>query len=140
MCIRDRYFYSCRYNYDFGGKQCGCTIMEQDLIKVVHNLLTTQIAVLTDSARTEASMRGVMDRELKNHDMRIQKIQKQIDRKNYEESKEYQSYVTGEILSLIHISICKFHTLPKCTITTEGSMIFLHKSEKGHKLTPFSQK
>ena len=37
-------------------------------------------------------------------------------------------------------TICKFHTLPKCTITTEGSMIFLHKSEKGHKLTPFSQK
>lgn len=31
----------------------------------MHNLLTTQIAVLTDSARTEASMRGVMDRELK---------------------------------------------------------------------------
>ena len=93
--VLDRqYFYSCRYNYDFGGKQCGCTIKEQDLIKVVHNLLTTQIAVLTDSARTEASMRGVMDRELKNHDMRIQK---QIDRKNYEESKEYQSYVTGEI-------------------------------------------
>lgn len=92
-----QYFYSCRYNYDFGGKQCGCTIKEQDLIKVVHNLLTTQIAVLTDSARTEASMRGVMDRELKNHDMRIQKLQKQIDRKNYEESKEYQSYVTGEI-------------------------------------------
>lgn len=29
--------------------------------------------------------------------MRIQKIQKQIDRKNYEESKAYQSYVTGEI-------------------------------------------
>jgi len=23
---------------------------------------------------------------------------------------------------------------------TEGSMIFLHKSEKGHKQTPFSQK
>ena len=62
---------------------------------MVHNLLTTQIAVLTDSARTEASMRGVMDRELKEHDMRIQKLQKQIDRKNYEESKEYQSYVTG---------------------------------------------
>ena len=79
------------------GKQCGCTIMEQELIKVVHNLLTTQIAVLTDSAGTEASMRGVMDRELKNHDVRIQKIQKQIDRKNYEESKAYQSYVTGEI-------------------------------------------
>ena len=78
--LERQYFYSCRYNYDFGGKQCGCTIMEQDLIKVVHNLLTTQIAVLTDSARTEASMRGVMDRELKNHDMRIQKIQKQIDR------------------------------------------------------------
>ena len=37
-------------------------------------------------------------------------------------------------------TICKFHTLPKCTITTEGSMIFLHKSEKGHKLTLFSQK
>lgn len=36
--------------------------------------------------------------------------------------------------------ICKFHTLPKCTIMTEGSMIFLHKSEKGHKQTPFSQK
>ena len=95
--LERQYFYSCRYNYDFGGKQCGCTIMEQELIKVVHNLLTTQIAVLTDSARTEASMRGVMDRELKNHDMRIQKLQKQIDRKNYEESKEYQSYVTGEI-------------------------------------------
>lgn len=95
--LERQYFYSCRYNYDFGGKQCGCTIMEQELIKVVHNLLTTQIAVLTDSDRTEASMRGVMDRELKEHDMRIQKIQKQIDRKNYEESKEYQSYVTGEI-------------------------------------------
>ena len=37
-------------------------------------------------------------------------------------------------------TICKFHTLPKCTITTEGSMIFLHKSEKGHKLTLFLQK
>lgn len=95
--LERQYFYSCRYNYDFGGKQCGCTIMEQELIKVVHNLLTTQIAVMTDSARTEASMRCVMDRELKNHDMRIQKFQKQIDRKNYEESKEYQSYVTGEI-------------------------------------------
>ena len=95
--LERQYFYSCRYNYDFGGKQCGCTIMEQELIKVVNNLLTTQIAVLTDSDRTEASMRGVMDRELKERDMRIQKIQKQIDMKNYEESKEYQSYVTGEI-------------------------------------------
>lgn len=50
--LERQYFYSCRYNYDFGGKQCGCTIMEQELIKVVHNLLTTQIAVLTDSDRT----------------------------------------------------------------------------------------
>lgn len=53
--LERQYFYSCRYNYDFGWKQCGCTIMEQELIKVVNNLLTTQIAVMTDSARTEAS-------------------------------------------------------------------------------------
>ena len=33
--------------------------------------------------------------------------------------------------------ICKFHTLPKCAITTENSMIFLQKSEKGQKLTLF---
>jgi hypothetical protein len=28
----------------------------------------------------------------------------------------------------------------KLFIMTEGSMIFLHKSEKGHKLSPFSRK
>lgn len=33
--------------------------------------------------------------------------------------------------------ICKFHTLPKCTITTEGGMILLQKSEKGQNLTLF---
>ena len=43
--LERQYFYSCRYNYDFGGKQCGCTIMEQELIKVVHNLLTTQAII-----------------------------------------------------------------------------------------------
>lgn len=37
-------------------------------------------------------------------------------------------------------TICKFHTLPKCTITDRSGMILLHKSEKGHKLTLFSQK
>ena len=42
-------------------------------------------------------MRGVMDRELKIMMCVFRKIQKQIDRKNYEESKAYQSYVTGEI-------------------------------------------
>lgn len=34
-------------------------------------------------------------------------------------------------------TICKFHTLPKYTITDRSGMILLQKSEKGQNLTVF---
>lgn len=95
--LERQYFYACRYNYDFGGEKCGCTILEQELVKAVHKILEVNIAVLTESEKTEAVVKGVMDKNLKQCDGQIRKLEKLIEKQNYEESKDYQRYVTGEV-------------------------------------------
>lgn len=95
--LERQYFYACRYNYDFGGAKCGCTILEEELVKAVHKILEMNIAVLSESEKTEAVLKGVMDKTLKQCNGQIRKLEKQIEKKNYEESKAYQSYVTGEV-------------------------------------------
>lgn len=95
--LERQYFYACRYNYDFGGEKCGCTILEQELVKAVHKILEVNIAALTESEKTEAVVKGVMDKNLKQCDGQIRKLEKLIEKQNYEESKAYQRYVTGEV-------------------------------------------
>lgn len=95
--LERQYFYACRYNYDFGGDKCGCTILEEELVKAVHKILEVNIAVLSESEKTEAVVKGVMDKNLKQCNGQIRKLEKQIEKKNYEESKAYQGYVTGEV-------------------------------------------
>ena len=95
--LERQYFYACRYNYDFGGEKCGCTILETELVKAVHKILEVNIAVLTESEKTEAVVKGVMDKNLKQCDGQIRKLEKLIEKQNYEESKAYQRYVTGEV-------------------------------------------
>lgn len=95
--LERQYFYACRYNYDFGGEKCACTILEQELIKAVHKILEINIAALTESEKTEAVVKGVMDKNLKQCDGQIRKLEKLIEKQNYEESKAYQRYVTGEV-------------------------------------------
>ena len=95
--LERQYFYACRYNYDFGGEKCGCTILEQELVKAVHKILEVNIAVLTESEKTEAVVKGVMDKNLKQCDGQIRKLEKLIEKQNYEESKAYQRYVMGEV-------------------------------------------
>lgn len=95
--LERQYFYSCRYNYDFGGDMCGCTILEEELVKAVHKVLEVNIATLSECEKTEAVVKGVMDKNLKQYDGQIRKLEKLIEKKNYEESKAYQGYVTGEI-------------------------------------------
>lgn len=95
--LERQYFYACRYNYDFGGEKCGCTILEDELVKAVHKILEVNIAALTESEKTEAVVKGVMDKNLKQCDGQIRKLEKLIEKQNYEESKAYQRYVTGEV-------------------------------------------
>lgn len=95
--LERQYFYACRYNYDFGGEKCGCNILEQELVKAVHKILEVNIAVLTESEKTETVVKGVMDKNLKQCDGQIRKLEKLIEKQNYEESKAYQRYVTGEV-------------------------------------------
>lgn len=95
--LERQYFYACRYNYDFGGEKCGCTILEQELVKAVHKILEVNIAALTESEKTEAVVKGVMDKNLKQCDGQIRKLEKLIEKQNYEESKAYQRYVMGEV-------------------------------------------
>lgn len=95
--LERQYFYTCRYNYDFGGEKCGCTILEDELVKAVHKILEVNIATLTESEKTEAVVKGVMDKNLKQCDGQIRKLEKLIEKQNYEESKAYQRYVTGEV-------------------------------------------
>lgn len=95
--LERQYFYACRYNYDFGGEKCGCTILEQELVKAVHKILEVNIAALTESEKTEAVVKGVMNKNLKQCDGQIRKLEKLIEKHNYEESKDYQRYVTGEV-------------------------------------------
>lgn len=95
--LERQYFYSCRYNYDFGGDMCGCTILEEELVKAVHKVLEVNIATLSECEKTEAVVKSVMDKNLKQCDGQIRKLEKLIEKKNYEESKAYQGYVTGEI-------------------------------------------
>lgn len=95
--LERQYFYACRYNYDFGGEKCGCNILEQELVKAVHKILEVNIAALTESEKTEAVVKGVMDKNLKQCDGQIRKLEKLIEKQNYEESKSYQRYVTGAV-------------------------------------------
>lgn len=95
--LERQYFYACRYNYDFGGEKCGCNILEQELVMAVHKILEVNIATLTESEKTEAVVKGVMDKNLKQCDGQIRKLEKLIEKQNYEESKAYQRYVTGEV-------------------------------------------
>lgn len=95
--LERQYFYACRYNYDFGGEKCGCNILEQELVKAVHKILEVNIAALTESEKTEAVVKGVMEKNLKQCDGQIRKLEKLIEKQNYEESKAYQRYVTGEV-------------------------------------------
>ena len=95
--LERQYFYACRYNYDFGGEKCGCTILEQELVKAVHKILEVNIAALTESEKTEAVVKGVMNKNLKQCDGQIRKLEKLIEKQNYEESKDCQRYVTGEV-------------------------------------------
>ena len=95
--LERQYFYACRYNYDFGGEKCGCSILDTELVKAVHKILEVNIATLTESEKTEAVVKGVMDKNLKQCDGQIRKLEKLIEKQNYEESKAYQRYVTGEV-------------------------------------------
>lgn len=95
--LERQYFYACRYNYDFGGEKCGCSILDTELVKAVHKILEVNIAALTESEKTEAVVKGVMNKNLKQCDGQIRKLEKLIEKQNYEESKAYQRYVTGEV-------------------------------------------
>lgn len=95
--LERQYFYSCRYNYDFGGEKCGCTILEQKLIKVVYKILEVNIAALSDCEKMENVLQSAMDKELNKCDVQIRQLEKKIEKLNYEESKAYQGYVTGEV-------------------------------------------
>ena len=74
-------FYSCRYNYDFGGDKCGCTILKEELVKAVHKVLEVNIATLSESEKSEAVVKGVMDKNLKQYDGQIRKLEKLIEKK-----------------------------------------------------------
>lgn len=63
----------------------------------MHKVLEVNIATLSESEKSEAVVKGVMDKNLKQYDGQIRKLEKLIEKKNYEESKAYQGYVTGEI-------------------------------------------
>lgn len=69
--LERQYFYSCRYNYDFGGEKCGCTILEQELIKAVYKILEVNIAALSDCEKMENVLQSAMDKELKKCDVQI---------------------------------------------------------------------
>ncbi len=94
--LERQYFYSCRYNYDFGGEKCGCTILEQELVKAVYKILEVNIEALSDCEKMENVLQSTMDKELKQCDVQIRHLEKKIEKQNYEESKAYQGYVTGE--------------------------------------------
>lgn len=94
--LERQYFYSCRYNYDFVGEKCGCTILEHELIKAVYRKLEVNIAALSDCEKMENVLQSTMDKELKQCDVQIRHLEKKIEKQNYEESKAYQGYVTGE--------------------------------------------
>lgn len=63
--LERQYFYSCKYNYDFGGDMCGCTILEEEQVKAVHKVLEVNIDTLSECEKTEAVVKGVMDKNLK---------------------------------------------------------------------------
>ena len=94
--LERQYFYSCRYNYDFGGEKCGCTILEQELVKAVYKILEVNIEALSDCEKMENVLQSTMDKELKQCDVQIRHLEKKIEKQNYEESKAYQGYVTRE--------------------------------------------
>ena len=95
--LERQYFYSCKYNYDFGGEKCGCTILEQELVKAVYKILEVNIAALSDCGKMENVLQSAMEKELKKCDVQIRQLEKKIEKLNYEESKGYQGYVTGEV-------------------------------------------
>lgn len=95
--LERQYFYACRDNYDFGGDKCGCNILEEELVKAVYKVLEINIAMLSESKKTESVVKSVMGKNLKQCNVQIQKLEKQIEKQNYEESKTYQGYVTGVI-------------------------------------------
>ena len=63
----------------------------------MHKILEVNIAALTESEKTEAVVKGVMDKKMKQCDGQIRKLEKLIEKQNYEERKAYQCYVTGEV-------------------------------------------
>lgn len=95
--LERQYFYSCRYNYDFGGDKCGCNILEDELIVAVHKVLERNIAMISDCKKMENVLQDIMNKELKTCEGQIHKLEKATQKKNYEESKAYQRYVTGEV-------------------------------------------
>lgn len=95
--LERQYFYSCRYNYDFGGDKCGCNILEDELIVAVHKVLERNIAMISDCKKMENVLQDIMNKSLKACEGQIHKSEKAIQKKNYEESKAYQRYVTGEV-------------------------------------------
>lgn len=95
--LERQYFYSCRYNYDFGGEKCGCTILEQELVKAVYKILEVNIEALSDCEKMENVLQSAMEKELKKCDVQIRQLEKKIEKLNYEESKSYQEYVIGEV-------------------------------------------
>ena len=95
--LERQYFYSCKYNYDFGGEKCGCTILEQELVKAVYKILEVNIAALSDCGKMENVLQSAMEKELKKCDVQIRQLEKKIEKLNYEESKGYQGDVTGEV-------------------------------------------
>lgn len=55
------------------------------------------IAALSDCKKMENVLQSAMDKELKKCDVQIRQFEKKIEKLNYEESKAYQGYVTGEV-------------------------------------------
>ena len=44
---------------------CGCTILEEEQVKAVHKVLEVNIDTLSECEKTEAVVKGVMDKNLK---------------------------------------------------------------------------
>lgn len=80
--LERQYFYSCRYNYDFGGEKCGFTILEQELVKAVYKILEVNIEALSDCEKMENVLQSAMEKELKKCDVQIRQLEKKIEKLN----------------------------------------------------------
>lgn len=97
--MKRQYFYQCRYNYDAGGdKKCVGSWLEAELIQLVYDALSFQIAMQYEKADAMVDELNEMLRKTMNaFDHKIKSLEKRIEKIEYSESKSYEAYVLGSM-------------------------------------------